>query len=92
MSGRQGGIMALVVAVVIGLVSVYATQQVGILIGDRFTTSEALSINATLNPEGAAAQIAVNTGFYQNITFVDLAVFAVVAGLVLLGLRSFGVF
>jgi len=92
MSASRGGIMALVVAVVIGLVSVYATQQVGILIGDRFTTSSALAINETTNPEGAAAQASINSGFYDNISFVDLAVFAVVAGLVLLGLRSFGVF
>ena len=92
MSAGRTGIMGLVVAVVIGLVSVYATQQVGILIGDRFTTSDALAINATLNPEGAAAQTAINSGFYDNISFVDLAVFAVVAGLVLLGLRSFGLF
>lgn len=90
--GAGGGIIAVVIAIAIGLVSVFAVQNVGLQIADRFSTSAALKINATENPEGSAAQTAINTGFYDNMTFMDLAIFAVVAGVVLVALRYFGVY
>ena len=81
-----------ILGVVLLIVSVYVVAQIGLQIGDRFTTSDALAINATENAAGAAAQTATNTSFYNNIEFSDLLTFIAVAAAALWVLRAFGVF
>ncbi len=68
-----------IIGVSIALVAIYMVMQIGLVIGDKFTTSTALMINATTNPEGAAAQTAVNTGFYSNQSFMSVLTFIMIA-------------
>lgn len=76
-----------------GLVlSLFILLQIGLSIGDRFTTSDSLAINETLNAEGYAAQQQLNTDFYDNIEFVMFLGFIVIAALALYVVRSLGLF
>lgn len=68
-----------IIGVSIALVAIYMVMQIGLVIGDKFTTSSALQINATLNPEGAAAQADVNAGFYSNQSFMSVLTFIMIA-------------
>ena len=70
----KGGVVT--VGVIFILVSVF------LVIGDRFVTSDALEINETANPDGYAAMENVQEGFFENIEFMDLAVFVMVAAIV----------
>lgn len=78
MSGIGGMLKGAVttVGVIFILVSVF------LVIGDRFVTSDALQINETENAEGYAAMESVQTGFFENLEFMDLAVFVMVAAVV----------
>ncbi len=88
---RANTMSATILGIILLVVSVYVVAQIGISIGDRFTTSNALAINATLNPEGAAAQTAINNAFYDNIQFTDILVFIAVAAGALWVLKAFGI-
>ena len=68
-----------IIGVSIALVAIYMVMQIGLVIGDKFTTSTALAINATANPEGAAAQTDVNTQFYSNQSFMSVLTFIMIA-------------
>jgi len=80
----------MIIGVILLVVTAYAVSQVGLVIGDRFTTSDTLAINATTNAEGAAAQEAVNSSFYDNIEFTDILVFLAIAVVALAALNYFG--
>jgi len=62
--------------------TIFILVSVFLVIGDRFITSPALQIDNVTNPEGHAAQMQVNQGFFDNLSFVDLAVFISVAAVI----------
>jgi len=74
------------------ILTLFILLQIGLSIGDRFTTSDALEINETENAEGHAAQAQLNTDFYENIEFVMFLGFIVIAALALYVVRSLGLF
>lgn len=67
---------------VVTIGTIFILVSVFLVIGDRFVTSDALQINETANPNGAAAMDTVQEGFFANLEFVDLAVFVMVAAIV----------
>jgi len=80
----------LVIGVILLVVTAYAVSQVGLVIGDRFTTSDTLAINQTTNADGYAAQQAISESFYDNLEFTDLLVFLAIAVVALTALNYFG--
>lgn len=72
------------------MVTAFAVSQVGLVIGDRFTTSDTLVIDNTTNPDGYAAQQAINTSFYDNLEFTDILIFLAIAVVALAALNYFG--
>ena len=80
----------MIIGVILLIVTAYAVTQVGLVIGDRFSTSDTLAINETTNPDGYAAQEAVNESFYANIEFSDILIFLAIAVVALAALNYFG--
>jgi hypothetical protein len=74
------------------ILTLYMVLQIGLSIGDRFTTSDALSINETENADGYEAQTNLNTDFYSNVEFVMFLGFVVISALALYVVRSLGIF
>ena len=80
----------MIIGVILLIVTAYAVTQVGLVIGDRFSTSDTLAINETTNPDGYAAQESVNESFYANIEFSDILIFLAIAVVALAALNYFG--
>lgn len=78
----------LVIGAIMTLVVVYAMSQMGLVIGDRFTTSDALAIDNATNPDGYTAQQNLNTGFYDNMDFASLLIFIVIVAVAIYILRG----
>ena len=81
-----------IMGVVMLLISYFVVVNIGLGIGNRFTTSDSLAINQTENPEGYAAQQNMNASFYDNLQFTDILIFIAIAAAALWVLKVFGVF
>lgn len=92
MSARTDSMGGVILGIIGLLVVGFMYQNVGLVIGDRFVTNDALAINQTENADGYAAQQNTFKAFYDNMTFIDLMMFvAIMAGVIFI-LRFLGVF
>ena len=87
----MGKMSEVIMGVIMLLISYFVVINIGLGIGDRFTTSASLAINETENPEGYAAQANLSASFYDNIQFTDILIFIAIAAAALWVLKAFGV-
>lgn len=87
----MGKMSEVIMGVIMLLISYFVVVNIGLGIGDRFTTSQSLAINQTENPEGYAAQQNLSASFYDNIQFTDILIFIAIAAAALWVLKAFGV-
>lgn len=80
----------MIIGTILLVVTAFAVSQVGLVIGDRFTTSDTLAIDNATNPDGYSAQQNITTSFYDNLEFTDLLIFLAVAVVALMALNAFG--
>lgn len=87
----MGKMSEVIMGVIMLLISYFVVVNIGLGIGDRFTTSDSLAINQTENPDGYEAQQNLSASFYDNIQFTDILIFIAIAAAALWVLKAFGV-
>lgn len=88
---RRGSMGNRGILAIAGIVlSLYIYLQIGLKIGDKFTTSDSLEINETENADGYAAQQQLNTDFYDNVEFLMFLGFIVIVAGAIMVLRWAG--